>query len=974
MNSTIRRTLKISLRVILSLTLLVFLVIGTVFYLILTPERLKPIVTGIASEMIDGELDFKKVELTIISTFPNISAELSGGFLRDTSGNPDLMNDTIVSFDKALVVVDVVDLIKSKITINRVELINPSIYAYISEDKKANWDVFKIPIDTTTVDNSQDTSKLRIALKRIDIVNAKMRYDDRSMLTHAWLNSLNFTLRGEVKADSRLNSTFEAKDIVYWQNNYMIADNLNLSYECRAIIRSSVDELEFEKFDVKFGNIPMSLTGIWNKDSIDIRAQILPVSIEQLYKYIPEVLFKEKTKFEPKGILKVDATIKGAYAGKMPPAKVLASLENGAVRYTLYENAYTDTLHCKILTHYDFYDPSKIVVKVEDFKVSALSADIDFNGVVKDPFGRAYMNLFTETKINLTRLSSIFSLKKGTSYAGTTKFVGKLNSSLHNILKRNLTKIKLDGQMYFDTLQIYDTVRNFKLRNKSSRLSFASTEQGVTMNGKIENVTAIKIGQFAARLDSANINMKSLVQADSVESLEGTVGYNNLSLDLLQDSITVKSSASNANLSFADGFVKGRLTSDSLSFFMPKNDALLSHAILNLSAPIKKLKTVKGSMAFKKMTLNTPAFPLPISVNSTELSIGNDLVRLKDVDIHVGSSDMKINGSAQGLAGFTNGGKLKVRGLVKSNFIDVNELIYAANNMQMPEILLDTTAKTNSISNDIPILHIPSNIDANLTIELDSLRLMELHLTGTRGGIQIKNGEFIVRRIVTSLDDSKVAARAIYKSNNNNANLTLSLDAERIDVKSVRKLVPLLDTIVPIMKNTTGILNFNMASQIALKNVMIPNLNDIDAAINFSAQTIAVKEDQTLQSIAKMLMLKNKKLIQVDSLAIHMVMKKGMATFYPFRLKIDRYYLAFGGDQSLNDVMNMNYHLSVLKSPVPIKFGINITGPLDDFNINVGRTKYKYLREPEYDNYIDPQYVELRDNILKELKVSTVRK
>ena len=384
---------------------------------------------------------------------------------------------------------------------------------------------------------------------------------------------------------------------------------------------------------------------------------------------------------------------------------------------------------------------------------------------------------------------------------------------------------------------------------------------------------------------------------------------------------------------------------------------------------------MKGSIAFKKMTMNTPAFPLPIRVNSTELDVEPNLIRLKDVDIQVGSSNLKINGSAQGLAGFSHGEKLKLRGLVKSTFVDANELIYAANNMQMPKTSSDTANITDPIG-DVPLVHIPKNIDANLTVELDSLELMGLNLTDTRGGIQIKNGDLIVRRIITSLDDSKVAARAIYKSNRtqNNANMTLALDAERIDVESVRKLVPLLDTIAPIMKNTSGTLSFNMAAQIALKDVLTPNLDNIDAAIDFSAQTVEVIEDETLKSIARMLMLKNKTLLKVDSISIYMVINKGLATFYPFRLKVDRYDLAFGGNQALNNQMDMNYHLSVLKSPVPIKFGVNITGPLEDFNIGVGRTQYKYLREPEYDNYIEPKYIEMRDNILKKLNASKVRK
>ena len=43
-----------------------------------------------------------------------------------------------------------------------------------------------------------------------------------------------------------------------------------------------------------------------------------------------------------------------------------------------------------------------------------------------------------------------------------------------------------------------------------------------------------------------------------------------------------------------------------------------------------------------------------------------------------------------------------------------------------------------------------------------------------------------------------------------------------------------------------------------------------------------------------------------------------------------------------NDLaMNLNYHISVLKSPIPFKFGINIKGTPDDMKIRLGGAKFK---------------------------------
>lgn len=54
---------------------------------------------------------------------------------------------------------------------------------------------------------------------------------------------------------------------------------------------------------------------------------------------------------------------------------------------------------------------------------------------------------------------------------------------------------------------------------------------------------------------------------------------------------------------------------------------------------------------------------------------------------------------------------------------------------------------------------------------------------------------------------------------------------------------------------------------------------------------------------------------------------------------IDRYRLGVMGHNDM--AMNLNYHISVLKSPLPFKFGINIKGTPDKMKIRTGGAKFK---------------------------------
>ena len=54
---------------------------------------------------------------------------------------------------------------------------------------------------------------------------------------------------------------------------------------------------------------------------------------------------------------------------------------------------------------------------------------------------------------------------------------------------------------------------------------------------------------------------------------------------------------------------------------------------------------------------------------------------------------------------------------------------------------------------------------------------------------------------------------------------------------------------------------------------------------------------------------------------------------------MDRYKLGIMGTNDFD--MNVNYHISILKSPIPFKFGVNITGNVDDLKFGLGKAKLK---------------------------------
>ena len=79
----------------------------------------------------------------------------------------------------------------------------------------------------------------------------------------------------------------------------------------------------------------------------------------------------------------------------------------------------------------------------------------------------------------------------------------------------------------------------------------------------------------------------------------------------------------------------------------------------------------------------------------------------------------------------------------------------------------------------------------------------------------------------------------------------------------------------------------------------------------------------------------------IDSLSVEATALNSQLDVYPFILRMDRYKLAVVGWNDFDT--NYKYHISVLDSPLPFKFGINLSGNIlrDNMKFRLGKAKLK---------------------------------
>jgi hypothetical protein len=191
------------------------------------------------------------------------------------------------------------------------------------------------------------------------------------------------------------------------------------------------------------------------------------------------------------------------------------------------------------------------------------------------------------------------------------------------------------------------------------------------------------------------------------------------------------------------------------------------------------------------------------------------------------------------------------------------------------------------------------------------------------------------------------------------AGLNLSL----IDVTAERviELFPALDTLMPLLSNFSGLLSCDLAMTSELDthmNFIIPTAKGV---MRIEGSDLQIYDTPQFTKLAKVLMFKNKNVGYVDNLRVEGRLENSKIEVFPFALKIDRYSLAMSGIQDVSS--DFNYHISVIKSPVLIKFGVDLWGNFDDWKFSLCKPRYKSLNVPAFSTVIDEGRISLSRSI-----------
>ena len=390
---------------------------------------------------------------------------------------------------------------------------------------------------------------------------------------------------------------------------------------------------------------------------------------------------------------------------------------------------------------------------------------------------------------------------------------------------------------------------------------------------------------------------------------------------------------------------------------------------------------LNGSMEIKNGIVITPYFPLRNVLEDVRGTVSNDAIHLDNFTLRPGVSDISATGVLSGLRRALMGyGAMQLDLKITSHKMDANELLtaYSAGAKFSPESL--SVSNTEDVNDteylaNVSAVHeaaaqdssyalvvIPANLIADVSLQANEVDYSDLKITWLAADMLMKERCVQLTNTVATSNMGDIYFEGFY-STKTKKDITAGFDLNLADITAdkVVQLFPAVDTIMPMLTSFKGMLDCEVAATTDLDTNMNFITSSMNGIMKIGGRNVKLEESEAFRKLAKMLMFKNKKTGSVADMSVSGLISNNRLEIFPFVLKIDRYTLAMSGLQNFDQ--SFKYHVSVLKSPVPFRFGINIFGNFDKWKFRIGKAQYKSTNVPVFTAQIDAMQMNLVSSI-----------
>lgn len=1018
---------KIALISVGSLLGVIIIVVTVALWLIFTPARLTSIVNKLASNFLTCENHFEQVDLTLFKTYPNVGLEIKDVVLINPyqlpANNPlasqAQANDTLVHVGSLVVGIDLKEYLSNHtIVVRQLRLDNTSANLYTSPDGWSNLDVFKTSENEVPVESEGESSLPNLQLNKIAVNNLSLQYCDLQQQMLAQAQGLDLKVKGSylesvVDGDVALDVPRLLVDMRDSAGNpSMYADLskavLTLSAQGSKTGLDGVLKVQVPDGDFRLGtdsyttqamhdsrrdllsvrlpfqaNLDQMAITLKQKSQLSLLEYVIDLSgdvalstddkpmtvdvafatnrwqVADLLAVLPPFLTSSLKGMTVDGKLQLSGTAKGEVSeGRLPRVVAGIDFTKGSFKspkmlpYPVKD--INGKLEADLNLSSDSLAKGPSMVRINEFTAKMQKTDLSVTGTVDDLMGDMLIDADIKGNINLPDLKPFLPADMPCTLGGKSLADIHVNGRLADITDMKLEKLKANGTLNFSKLDVtYDSIHA-----QSPKLRLALTLPAKRTSKKVAELIGVNItaGQLdvqmdnngtRAHLDNPNLQVGLPNILDSRQALAAAFNIKVSGLMAEQDSLFFNSS----NVALK-GSVRNDTTQDNiLKQWNPDVDIALHNGVVTMAGMTE-----------------------PVRLSDFQFNYKPEVCDIARADVLWGVSDYHLSGKVFELEDWLSH-RAMLHGSVNfsSNYADIDQLLSILSGMGSDA---DTLAQQR-IEDDVPQeanpFIVPKDVNVSLNTHIGRCLAFGNDLKDLAGSVTVNDGVAVLDQIGFTCRAARMELTGIYKSPRVN-HLFVGLDFHLLDIEidELLHMVPSIDTLVPMLSAFQGKANFHLAAECNLNAFYQPKMSTLIGAAAINGKDLVVMDNASMATIAKLLQFKNWREhdnnIGIDSISVEAQVFRKEIIVYPFLLNLHNYQLCIGGRHTLTN--DCNYHLELLKCPLPVRLAVDVNGKLQKPNIKLGSVQYADMYKPEKRDELQARTLELKRLVRQALEAN----
>lgn len=1017
-----KKVYKILLITLLSLIGVVILAVGTVCTIVFSPKILVPIVEKNLNKMETFSFGLENAELVFFKTFPRFSVHIESF---DVMTAPE--NDTLARIDDLYASIDVMAFVRrNDVIVDKLSL--DGGYADLTLLPESPSDIEpEDSISTSlaaTIESFLPLPFSALDIDRFSIDNFNLKYGDSSMFVSVEEIDTDLYIKGFHDFIAHGGIDLVLGSLTFSMGDTLLCDRVpvKLSLPFEVSLQNDSLAVAIDRGALDYSGVELRFGGNAQIDGdailTDLGLQLVPVKLQKLVSLLPQEYSSLVDGYGLSGEVSLEASAQGILGNDSLPVvngELLISDAGGEI-LSLFPYRISD-IDAKIDVDADLNGDGKLNARIPTFsaRFNRTNTLQILNGRVNDILGEMICDATVDAQLNLPDFLYIVPDSMNVDLNGRMSLSVDAKGSVNDFVEMRLGKTNLSASVvltdldavYQDTVFVATPSLSLTLANNTSKREQISKCEEV--NGKFDVFYAGKLKTEAVDFTMGGDLYGTLTASEFAFGLSDVLD-NNLPVSAFIDYSFEGLYASLLNIEAAVVSPSGTIAllpdnqywcnyaSEELYVRSGEDIELETDAII-LDARAQRDTAAVGLLAqwnpqiivdFSNGDLFWKGIEDNIHIPAIKFDYGADTLHIEDSRLQVGNSDFKLIGEVTDLSDFAaDSGLLRADFNFISERTDIDQLLDYFSGMGVEEESLqegeqladlssmeDISSQENSAEEESqpetnqegdPFM-VPGKIDLTLNTDIAQATAFGNDIKKVGGEVTIKDGVLVVRQLGFTSDAARMQLTAMYKSPRRN-HLYAGIDFHLLDIEidKLIKMVPQIDSVVPMLKSFAGQAEFHLAAETYLNSKYELKKSTLLGAAAIEGRDLVVLDSETFDKIASLLNFKKSQENKIDSLVVDMTVFRNEVDIYPFVVGMDKYQLILSGRHNLD--MSFDYHIDCIS---PIRLGLDIKGTFDDLKFGLTPTRYKNLFVPERRNDIQERTLKLMDLINTSLKEKVV--